>query len=195
MVGVYIDSKLTDYTMNYYNNNYEEDEKNKNTQALLKRAMDFLNKTTGTDLSFNYPHRAHHTIHSYDEWIDIDNEVNFHKFNDSIVCISSDDDEEEIDTFDEIQNMGYPSVTIITNKLKIENLPTRVWSVEHEKDQTICICCTDYNDLYKKTFNGTKFRLTLNGEDSPIHCPACCEAIEKKTLAKHFKDICTVFRV
>ncbi|XP_031626999.1 uncharacterized protein LOC116343201 [Contarinia nasturtii] len=188
MVMVYIKLKLTERT-----DKSDEDDKEKNTQALLKRAMDFLNNTTGTILSFNYPQRAHQTVHSFDQWIDVEDDVNFHELNNSIIILDDDDDDEDVNDFDEIRKAGYDTIDRISDEIHVEYLPNRAWSVDHNQTNVICVCCTDYDDLFKSVFDGTKFTLHLNEENCPVNCPICCCVVENR-LNNHFNDVCTAFR-
>lgn len=189
MVTVYIESKLSDP-------NFSDDEKAKNFQLLLKRAMAFVNQAFGTSLSFNYSSRAHQTIDSFDEWIDVDDEINFHKFNDTIVCISDDETEDEDDYLEEIRKLGYASVTPITDKINVRDLPDRSWNLL-PTERITCCCCTDYNNLFKKCFTGTNIGLVTKETPniSPQKCPICCKTIEKDKLNGHLTNSCNVFHV
>lgn len=188
MVTLYIESKLSEL-------DFSDNEKAKNFQLLLKRAMAFVNQTFGMSLSFNYSLRAHQTIDSFDEWVDVDDDVNFHKFNDTIVCISDDEAEDEDDNFDEIHKLGYASVTRITDKINVRDIPDRSWNLL-PTERITCCCCTDYNDLFEKCFADTNIGLVTRETPniSQQKCPICCRKIEKDELNGHLANSCNVFR-
>lgn len=186
MLLVYINSKLSDAKSK------ESDvERANQVQMLLQKAMDYLNQKTGMSLSFNYPLRAHQTVDSYSEWIDVEDDVNFHKFNDTIVCISDDDTDDEEERFEEIRKKGYASVEQICAKIDIRDISDTSF---HTIVGIACICCTNYNDLFKKLFAGTNFHL-ISGE-TPLkpaqRCPVCLQTVENGKLNDHLASTCAV---
>lgn len=189
MISAYIESKLSEP-----NNNISDIENSINFQLLLKRAMAFVNQAFGTRLSFNYSLRAHHTIDSFDEWIDVDDDVNFHKFNDTIVCISDDEPEDEDDNFEEIRKLGYATVTPITGMINVRDIPDRSWNLS-PTERILCCCCTDYNHLFKECFADTNIGLVT--KETPIisqqKCPICFHTIGKDELNSHLTNSCYVF--
>lgn len=185
MLSLYIDSKLTE--MNNNNSNSDsDDEKSKHFQVMLKYAMDSINESAAINLSFNYTHRAHLTTDSFDEWVDVDDEINVHKCNDTVICIS-DDDEKEDDDFQEIRKMGYVSIKSVTDKINVRDIP------EHDSacstnPMVICCCCTNYKELKMKIFAGTNIYLFIAQK-----CSICSQTIENRKLIEHFCNACNIF--
>lgn len=68
------------------------DDKDKYIQVIMAEAMDFVNKTAGLNLTFNYPIRAHETTESYIKEIDVGGGTIMEQLNDTIICISDTDD-------------------------------------------------------------------------------------------------------
>ncbi|XP_055297582.1 uncharacterized protein LOC129566072 isoform X1 [Sitodiplosis mosellana] len=192
MVVLYIDSKLSEVK----NNDDSDDEQSKHFQVMLKRAMDSINRLSGTNLSFNYTHRAHLTTDSFDEWIDVDDEINVHKFNDTVVCISDDDededDNEEVDNFQEIRKTGYVSIKPITDKIIVHNIPEHDLSCLNNW-MFVCCCCTDYGAMFEKTFAGSNIRFVSETYILPQQCPICSQTIEKDKLNEHLVRSCNIF--
>lgn len=186
MISVYIDScKIKGDNI---------DEQEKHFQSLLKHAMEFLNQRTGMHLSFNYTLRAHYTLDSYDEWIDVDDDINFHKMNDTVVCISDDDidgeEEEEEHGFGEISKNGYVSITPVIGKINIRpDLTDPICYSSTLQGAINCCCCTDYVDLFKKCFKDTNITFDST-PNAPQKCPICSQPIEKYNLNKHLLHSC-----
>lgn len=185
MVSVFIKSHLSE--TNHNNNRIDDDEMGLLRQAILKRAMDFLNRQTGTHLSFNHPFLAHCTTESYEEWIDIDNDVNVHKLNDTVVCIT---DDEELDDFDDILKAGYTSIEIINPYINIKPISDRVWVVCKDDSMVNCCCCIDYDEVFVKCFADTNFE--LNPKAQTTTCPICSAAVQPDCLNAHFGNDCAV---
>lgn len=171
--------------------NSNDAEKSKYLQALFKRAMTFLNATYGTNLTFNYPFRAHKTTESFDEWVDITDGLNVHNFNDTIVCLSDDSDDDcDAVIVVENNNKNNDSVQLLTVKIVVQDLE------ESGELCSVCCCCVNYNKEYDTCFNGTNINLpsNTNGPPPAKKCPACCEVINHDNLATHCQNACNVFR-
>lgn len=188
MVFVYIWSKLSKPSAS--GKSLDDDERAKCLQAMLKRAMEFLNSTAGTTLSFNYSVRAHRTTQKFDEWIGVDTDIAHHQFNDSVICISDSDSDDE----DDLESIRKTGCELITQKLRIEPIADREWSVNC-LEMSICLCCIDYDKLFAEHFAGTKFNLDLLKTISLPMCPLCCLSIERDSLNVHFDKACSIFRV
>lgn len=162
---------------------HSDDDKSKHAQALLKRAMDFVNKTADLNLTFNYPVRAHQTTDSYTEHVDLGDGIVMDQLNNTVICISDSDDE-----FDDICDKDHSiSVNVISKKIVVQN-------VDHQTDAVIsCCCCTDYNSVFKKYFEGTKIRLCSDVvQCDSVKCLACSQMVERNTLNNHLMK-CTKF--
>lgn len=141
MIYAYIVNKTTGVVNN--------DNKEKLLQALLRRAMNFVNSTGLLNLFYNYPLRIHQTTDSNAEWIDIGDGDAIHKFNDSIICIS--DDESDADESNNISGDNNNNSKIISQRIHLQD-------IEHEP-YVGCCCCTDFDTVFKQYFVGTNFRL------------------------------------
>lgn len=190
---VYLDSKLSDSESNH-TRNQDINEMGQQLQCLLERAINFLNITAGTNLSFNYTFYAHQMVDSFSEWVHVDNDdVYLNNLNDTIVCISDDDSSDE-DNFEEISKNGYyTSMKPITNRINIQDIVEGEWDVHITGAGIICCCCIDYDNLYKKHFNGTKFTVASPLEKSSAKCPVCCQTIDRCGLDNHFNNDCAGF--
>lgn len=195
MVLVYIWSKLTKSHISSSGERIDEDEKAQQLQALLKRAMDFINRKAGTTLSFNYPVHAHHTTQKFNEWIEIDADVHHQQFNNSIICISDDDSDD--DDLESIRKMGCELIG--SSKLKLQPIVDRKCSTITIDDTSICLCCTDYNKLFLDYFADINFDLNSieNGFSvgHAVECPLCCNMTERNSLNAHFDNVCSLFCV
>ena len=192
MLSLYIDSKLTEINNNNSNSDDDDDnEKSKHFQVVLKRAMDTINELAGTNLSFNYTHRAHLTTESFDEWVDVDDEINVHNCNDTVVCIS-DDDEIEEDDFQQIRKMGYVSIKPVTDKINVRDIPGHDLAC-FTNLMVICCCCTNYNELTMKIFAGTNIRKRVIELFTAKKCSICSQTIENRKLIEHLCHACNIF--
>lgn len=165
----------------------EVDDKAKYTQAMFKRAMNFMNNTSGLHLSFNYPLRAHNTIESFNKWIEIDDGVTVNQLNDTVVCISDDDSD-----CDDVDEDGGDNFRIISQKITLQAIDEYSYPL-HTQLPFICCCCTDYDIIFTKYFEGTKFGLVTSNDVASIECPACCQTVERNNLNAHLND-CATFR-
>lgn len=188
MLSLYIDLKLTEINNN---NSDSDDERSKHFQVVLKRAMDTINKLAGTNLSFNFTHRAHLTTDSFDEWVDVDDEINMHKCNDTVICIS-DDDEKEEDDFQEIRKMGYVSIKPVTDKIDVRDIPGHDLTCLTNLF-VACCCCTNYDELTKKIFAGTNISMRVMYLFTAQKCSICSDAIENRKLIEHLCHGCNIF--
>lgn len=186
MVFIYIWSKLS--KPNASDQSFDDNDKAKALQAMLKRAMDFLNHVYGTTLSFNYSSHAHRTTQKFDEWIGVDADIDHHQFNDSIICISDSDSDDE-DDLKLVRDIGYEP---ITNKLQLQPVADRQWTI-NRSEKSICLCCTDYDKLFTEYFAGTNFKLNDISDCNSTKCPLCYMAIERDSLNVHFDKTCPRF--
>lgn len=193
MVFVYIWSKLLKpMTTSFDKDPIDDDERTKRLQAFIKRAIDFLNRKAGTTLSFNYPIHAHHTTQKFNEWIGIDEDLQHHKFNDSVICILDDDSDD-----DDLESIRKTGSELIGGKVEIQPIADREWTLTHHNN-SFCVCCMDYNKLFAECFAGTNFDLNLNlksMENDPfVKCLLCCEMAGRDSLNAHFDNACSLFR-
>lgn len=174
MIYLYITSKLSKIT--------EEDEKAEYLQALMDFAMNYVNKTAGLNLTFNYTLRAHKTIKSSTNWIDVDDEVVVNQLNDTIICISDSDDDSDFEDIRE--NLSFEDQKIVSKTITLMDLG----------HSTIdCCCCHNYSADFKKYFAETNFRIILSGETASIACPCCKKIVEENGLNNHL-NTCIAFR-
>lgn len=167
----------------------EVDDKAKQIQAMFKRAMNFMNKTSGLHLSFNYPLRAHNIIESFNKWIEIDDGVTVNQLNDTVICISDDDSD-----CDDVDEDGGDNFRLISQKITLQAIDEYSHPLQEPAMlSVICCCCTDYDTVFKKYFEGTKFGLITSNDDAPIKCPTCCQTLEGNNLNAHLNE-CATFR-
>lgn len=173
MIWVFITNQVAKDT-------HDDDDKNKHTQVLLKRAMDFVNKTFGLSLTFNYPVRTYQTTESYTEHVDMGDGIIIDQLNNTVICISDSDDE-----FDDIRENDRNNINVISKKINVQNIDCQ--------DGVTCCCCTDYNALFTKYFESTKICLCSDAvQCNKIKCLACSHTVERKALNNHLKK-CTKF--
>lgn len=182
MIWVFIKSQLA--------NNIDDssDDKDKLSQALLRRAMDFVNKTAGLSLMFNHPLHAHKTTESYIESVDFGDGTIMDKLNTTVMCISDDDDDDG-DEFDNIYGNDKANINVISKKIDVKNVD------DGNHTQLIsCCCCPDYNAIFKKYFENTNFRLCSDIQIDKTKCLACSQVVERAALNTHLmKCLATKF--
>lgn len=178
MIYVYILSKLP-----------KTNEKEEYLQALLKRAMDFINTVHGTNLSFNYPYLAHQTTESFTECIDLNDSLNVYNQNNTIICLSdgSDDDDDDVVIVEQNNNINN-SAQLLTVRINVQDL--------QDESGCYCVgcCCANYNEAFSKCFAGTRINLPPKERPSSVKCPVCCEVIERGHLVAHCNSGCSAFR-
>lgn len=168
MLIIYITSK-SKIKRNEYSNSPD-------LQALLKRAMMFLNTTAGTKITFNFPLHAHRTTESFTQWIDIDDDVNFNKFNETVVCLSDDDSDDE--DLSKISARFGKEFSPVSPKLNVQD-------ISEASPHVTCCCCPNYDSEFQKCFTGTHFQLISNNEQINPKCPICCDALKNISLNDH----------
>lgn len=159
-------------------------------QALLKRAMDFINTVHGTNLSFNYPYLAHQTTESFTECIDLNDSLNVYNQNNTIICLSdeSDDDDDDVMIVEENNNINISVQPLLTVKIKVQDL--------QDESGSFCVdcCCANYNAAFSKCFTGTRINLPPKEQPSTAKCPVCCDVVERGNLVAHCNSGCSAFR-
>lgn len=113
MMFVYITEKLS-----YIDDN---EKKTKATQALLKRAMEFVNKSAGLDLTFNYPFQPYKTIKSGNKWIDVDDDVIVNQLNSTAIDLTDlTDDDSDANEYERIRmrdSISFDYYKVISKKI------------------------------------------------------------------------------
>lgn len=183
MLFVFISSNLSEFN--------DIDENKKSLQALMKRAMGALNTTHGTKLYFNYPFLAHKTRDSYQEWLDIDDGVNVHNLNDTVVCISDDEDEDDdavvVDAAE--RNNRNDSTELLSTKISVQDLQDDCFICD-------CCCCTNYNFEFNRYFGVTNIKIAPNestDKKASHTCPICCKTVNNGQLCEHINSDCAAF--
>lgn len=175
MIWLFIASRMA-------NDVVDVDDKDKHAQTLLKRAIEFVNKTAGLNLTFNYPMRAHQTINSYTDHVDLGDGMIMDQLNDTVICISDSDDE-----LDDVRANDGQHVNVISNRIDVQDIDHQMHTSSFD-----CCCCTDYNTLFKKYFECTKFRLCSDIQCATIACLVCSQMVERDALNAHLGK-CTKF--
>lgn len=149
-------------------------------QLVLQRAMDYVNETSGLQLSFNYSFTAHKIIDSYSQWID-DDDVSVLQNNNTIICISDDesDDLDEPNELVDIRRNGCTKIHFVSHKMQLTDYSNRLFI------QSASLM------IFSSCFLNTNFRPTSNVKGS-AKCPLCCKIVDRKDLNFHFND-CDLF--
>lgn len=155
-------------------------------EHVLKLAMDYVNKSSGMQLSFNYPFTAHKTIEPCNQWIDVDDVLVFENKNITI-CVSDD----ECDELDDPNHL----VDIHQNEC------TEIRFVSNEKlhlasDSVISGFPVEKIApfIFYSWFPGTKILSNEVNEKDSVKCPLCTTIVDPKTLNAHF-NCCDRFHV
>lgn len=153
-------------------------------QVLMKFAMNYVNKTCGLHLIFNYPLYAHKTIESKNTWVNVDDDIIENQLNDSVICISDD----ESDSYEDVRsNAEFKHCKIISQTIELQN-------IEHSTDnQWTCCCCINYSAYFKLCFENTEFRIILDNETASVSCPCCYKSIGKTPISDHLNN-CIAFK-
>ena len=152
-------------------------------QPVLEQAMNYVNATSGMQLSFNYPFTAHKTIEPCSQWVDLDGGISILENNNIIVCIS-DDETDETDgpnQLVDIRENGCTAIRFVSNKI-------------HLSDCSIFSIQVTAHLIFFKCFSGTNFEIILNDDNNNVYakCPLCCRIVDRKNLNGHFND-CNLF--
>lgn len=149
-------------------------------EAVLAKAMDDVNATTGMQITFNHPFTAHKTIEPCSQWVNVDGSVAVLENNNTIVCISDDefDELDEPNHLVDIRRNDCTKIRFISNKIHLSDRSNDL--LYQIRVKIMCFMC----------FIGTNFPLNSN---QAAKCPLCCQNVDVKALNVHFND-CVVLR-